>query len=188
MGRKAAIAAEASLPSPESKALWRARIEAVPGPETPTDADLREAMDSYHRLDQEELSRQSLDWYFATLPGFAAAREEDLVGAFSSAMFPALCDEQVARRVDDLLASGTKLPAGLSEQRIPAGDYACTLHVGPYESLPDVWGRLMNEWLPSSGYRVPDGGLSYELYLNDPSQVSKDQLRTELCAAVVRDI
>jgi AraC family transcriptional regulator len=102
---------------------------------------------------------------------------------------PATTPPEVLRSDAGLVVgAGTTLPAGLSEQRIPAGDYACTLHVGPYESLPGVWDRLITEWIPSSGYRVPAGGLSYELYLNDPSQVSKDQLRTELCAAVVRDL
>jgi aminopeptidase N len=115
MGEKAAIAAEASLPSPEIKAAWRARIEAVPGPERLADADLRVAMGSYHLLGQEELSQQALDWYFATLPSFAATRAEDLVEDFSSAMFPALCDERLIARVDRLLASGTKLPAAAAK-------------------------------------------------------------------------
>ncbi len=115
MGEKAAIAAEASLPSPEIKAAWRARIEAADGPERRADADLREAMGSYHLLGQEELSRLAVDWYFATLPSFAATRAEDLVEDFSGSMFPALCDEQVVARVDELLASGTKLPAAATK-------------------------------------------------------------------------
>lgn len=86
-----------------------------------------------------------------------------------------------------VVSQSTKLPSGLSEERIPAGDYAVTLHVGPYEKLPDVWARFMGEWLPSSGYRFADDGLSYELYLNDPTQVPKDQLRTELRIGVVRE-
>jgi len=36
----------------------------------------------------------------------------------------------------------------MSEQRLPAGRYACTLNVGPYEELGDVWGRFMGQWLP----------------------------------------
>jgi aminopeptidase N len=115
MGRKAAIAAEASLPSPETKTEWRARMEAAPGPESLADADLREAMGSYHPLGQEEIAKLSIDWYFATLPGFAATRDEDLVDDFSQTMFPALCDEQVVRRVDELLESGTKLPAAAAK-------------------------------------------------------------------------
>jgi aminopeptidase N len=115
MGEKAAIAADASLPSPETKAAWRARIEAADGPERRTDADLREAMGSYHVLGQEQLSELAVDWYFATLPTFAATRAEDLVEDFSGSMFPALCDEQVVRRVDELLASGAKLPAAVAK-------------------------------------------------------------------------
>jgi AraC family transcriptional regulator len=86
-----------------------------------------------------------------------------------------------------VVSASTKIPGGLTEQRIPAGDYASTVHVGPYEALPDVWARFIGEWLPSSGYAVTDDGLSYELYLNDPSQVPKEQLRTELRTAVVRE-
>ena len=115
MGRKASIRAEASLPSPEIKAAWRARMEATPGPEALADADLREAMGGYQQLGQEELSEQSVDWYFATLPRFAATRDEDLVDDFSKAMFPALCDEEVVRRADELLASGTKLSAAAAK-------------------------------------------------------------------------
>jgi aminopeptidase N len=111
MGEKAAIAAEASLPAADIKAAWRARIEAVDGPEHRPDADLRAAMRSYHVLGQEDLSRQAVDWYFETLPGIAAARAEDLVEDFAAAMFPALCDAQVIARIDALLASGPKLPA-----------------------------------------------------------------------------
>ena len=115
MGEKAAIAAEASLPSAEIKATWRARMEAADGPERRDDADLREAMAYYHQLGQEELSELAVDWYFATLPTFAATRAEDLVEDFSGAMFPALCDEEIVARVDELLASGAKLPAAVTK-------------------------------------------------------------------------
>jgi AraC family transcriptional regulator len=95
--------------------------------------------------------------------------------------------EQLRSDAGLVVGKATRIPSGLAEQRIPAGDYASTLHVGPYESLPDVWARLTGEWLSASGYRPADDGLSYELYLDDPSQVPKDQLRTELRMAVVRD-
>jgi AraC family transcriptional regulator len=95
--------------------------------------------------------------------------------------------EQLRSDAGLVVSKTTKLPGVLTERRIPAGEYASTLHVGPYEALPDVWARFTGEWLPSSGYRVADGGLSYELYLNDPSQVPKEQLRTELRSAVVRE-
>jgi AraC family transcriptional regulator len=71
------------------------------------------------------------------------------------------------------------VPAGLIDQRLSAGRYAMTVHVGPYDQLGEVWARLLGEWLPKSGHRIRSGA-SYELYLNDPTRVPKDQLRTEI--------
>jgi AraC family transcriptional regulator len=71
------------------------------------------------------------------------------------------------------------LPAGLVEQRIPGGRYACAIHVGPYEQLGDTWARFMGEWLPRSGHRIADGPC-YEVYLNDPTTTPKPELRTEM--------
>jgi AraC family transcriptional regulator len=71
------------------------------------------------------------------------------------------------------------IPAGLREQRLHAGRYACATHVGPYEGLPDVWRELLGQWLPLSGERLGKGA-NFEIYLNTPQDVPKEQLRTEL--------
>lgn len=71
------------------------------------------------------------------------------------------------------------MPEGLVEQHIPAGTYASTLHVGPYERLGDAWARFMGEWLPASGRRLGDGP-SFEVYLNMPGEVPPEELRTLL--------
>lgn len=71
------------------------------------------------------------------------------------------------------------LPDGLSEQHLPAGEFACTLHVGPYEQLGDTWARFMGEWLPASG-RCVGTGPSHEIYQNDPRTTPKAELRTTL--------
>jgi AraC family transcriptional regulator len=71
------------------------------------------------------------------------------------------------------------LPPELVEQRIPAGRYARTTHIGPYELLGDVWARFMGEWLPASGLALRPT-VSYELYRNTPAQVPREELRTEL--------
>jgi AraC family transcriptional regulator len=76
------------------------------------------------------------------------------------------------------LPENIPLPAGLSEQQVPSGRYATTLHVGPYERLGDAW-RLMREWLPANGHH-PGRGVSYEIYLNDPTKVPKAELKTQL--------
>jgi AraC family transcriptional regulator len=71
------------------------------------------------------------------------------------------------------------VPKGTVEERFPAGRYACTVHEGPYERLGDTWARFMGQWLPQSGHRIA-GPTGYEIYLNTPMDVPKEQLRTEL--------
>jgi len=78
-----------------------------------------------------------------------------------------------------VIGEDAKIPAGLAEQRIPAGRYACTTHIGPYEQLGDAWSRFMGRWLPQSGERMGEG-VSFEIYVNNPMDVPKEQLRTEL--------
>jgi AraC family transcriptional regulator len=76
------------------------------------------------------------------------------------------------------------IPEGMGEERLPAGRYACTLHVGPYEQLGDAWARFMGQWLPQSGERCKDAD-SFEIYLNNPMDVPKAELRTELYIPLV---
>ena len=77
------------------------------------------------------------------------------------------------------IPDGAPVPEGLTESRIAAGRYARATHTGPYEGLGDAWARLMGEWLPRSGHRVGDG-VAYELYRNNPTQVPREQLITDL--------
>lgn len=77
------------------------------------------------------------------------------------------------------ITSHAALPTPLVEQRLPAGRYAKTVHVGGYDKLPDTWARFLGEWLPESGERLGSGP-SYERYVNDPRQTPKDQLLTEI--------
>jgi AraC family transcriptional regulator len=71
------------------------------------------------------------------------------------------------------------IPEGLEEQRIHAGRYARTTHLGPYEHLADTWERFMGEWLPRSGNRFGQG-VSFEVYRNTPGQVPPEELRTDI--------
>jgi AraC family transcriptional regulator len=77
------------------------------------------------------------------------------------------------------VSEDTKLPDGVVEERLPAGRYARTTHVGSYETLGDTWARFMGEWLPRSGERVGPGS-AYEVYRNNPSNARPDELRTDL--------
>jgi AraC family transcriptional regulator len=78
-----------------------------------------------------------------------------------------------------VISRDAKVPQGMGEERIPAGRYARTTHVGPYEKLGDAWARFMGEWLPRSEHRVGEG-MSFEIYRNTPADTPKDKLRTEL--------
>lgn len=78
-----------------------------------------------------------------------------------------------------VISPHVEVPPELGEQRLPAGRYACTTHVGPYEQLGDTWARFMGEWLPRSGHRMRDG-VSYEIYRNTPADVPREKLETEL--------
>jgi len=78
-----------------------------------------------------------------------------------------------------VVGDDAKIPEGLTEKRIPAGRYACMTHVGPYEQLGDAWQRFMGQWLPASGERMGEG-TSFEIYVNNPMEVPKEQLITEL--------
>lgn len=78
-----------------------------------------------------------------------------------------------------VIPDGIAVPEGLVEQHLAAGQYACTLHIGPYEHIGDTWARLLGEWLPASGHRLGDGP-SYERYLNNPSNAAPSELRTEI--------
>jgi AraC family transcriptional regulator len=78
-----------------------------------------------------------------------------------------------------VVPEGVPVPDGLVEQRLPAGRYAMTTYVGPYERIGDTWARLLGQWLPASGERIAEGS-SYEVYRNTPADVPKEQLVTEL--------
>lgn len=88
-------------------------------------------------------------------------------------------EEQLRSDAGLVVSEDTTLPAELTERRLPAGRYACTVHVGPYERLGDTWARFMGEWLPASGHRLGEG-VSYEIYVANPMTTPQEELRTEL--------
>jgi AraC family transcriptional regulator len=76
------------------------------------------------------------------------------------------------------------LPDGLEQTRLTAGKYAVLSFKGPYEGLPDAWAWLYNDWLPASGER-PGPGIACEVYVNSPTDVAPEDLRTDICAPLV---
>ena len=74
--------------------------------------------------------------------------------------------------------AGTNVPTGLIERRVPPGKYASTIHVGGYDGLGKSWAALKQE-IAARGLRAT-GAVSYEVYLNDPTNAAPSELRTEL--------
>jgi AraC family transcriptional regulator len=77
------------------------------------------------------------------------------------------------------IPSQKKLPAGLTELKIPAGRYAHTTHTGPYTGLGEAWGYLRNEWLQQNREKLGKG-MSYEVYRNTPMNAKPNELVTDL--------
>ncbi|MBI4718543.1 MAG: AraC family transcriptional regulator [Planctomycetes bacterium] len=65
-------------------------------------------------------------------------------------------------------------------QDVAGGEYATTVHVGPYESLGQAYEGLCGGWLPQSGRELGEPPCM-EFYLNDPRTTPPDQLRTKVC-------
>ena len=64
-------------------------------------------------------------------------------------------------------------------QEIPDGEYAMTLHEGPYENLGGTYAALCGQWLPQSGRELRSAP-AIEVYLNSPFDTKPDDLRTEV--------
>ena len=69
----------------------------------------------------------------------------------------------------------------LGVQVIPAGEYAMTTHIGPFEKLGVTWAKLMGEWLPRSGRELRQAPC-LEIYLTDPENTDPEDLITAIYA------
>ena len=79
------------------------------------------------------------------------------------------------------IVGATPSPAA-EEHELPAGDWASTLHVGPYEELPVAYAALL-EHLRAHGLE-PVAPIA-ETYMNDPTQVPPAELVTRLAVATM---
>jgi len=121
MGQKAAISAEALIPTAEMKQKWLHALmdthRSLPL------AKLREAMKNYQVLNQEEWTRASMDPYFEALTQLAyssSIEDEEYSAEFAWQMFPSLCDPWVVEKTNLFLNSYTSvgsvstLPGGVA--------------------------------------------------------------------------
>jgi len=118
----------------------------------------------------------------------AAAGLQDAPGATMLAVYhddPALVPVADLRSEAALvLGGGTAVPPGLVELTLPAGRYAVTTHVGPYQFLGEAWAQLRQQ-VREAGQQPADQA-SYEIYRNTPETVPEAQLLTELYLPVAQ--
>ncbi|SDX36042.1 GyrI-like small molecule binding domain-containing protein [Roseicitreum antarcticum] len=67
----------------------------------------------------------------------------------------------------------------LAEATLKGGHYARLNYTGPYAAMRDAYRWLLGTWLPASGHEPGDAPI-FEAYLNDPSQVPQNELRTDI--------
>ncbi len=74
---------------------------------------------------------------------------------------------------------GKPLPASESilSGEIPGGKYASGIFTGPYGELSTIYDAI-SQWMQNNQYEPT--GTVYELYLNDPSTVAPQDLKTQI--------
>ncbi len=88
-------------------------------------------------------------------------------------------------RYDACIVAGDQVQAEgeVGIQTIPAGEYAVTIHRGPYSGLAQTYARLCGEWIPQHGRELRNAP-AVEIYRNNPSDTPPEQLVTEVCVPV----
>ncbi len=69
---------------------------------------------------------------------------------------------------------------------IPGGAFVTTMHGGPYEQLPEVYGRIGAAYLDRGGGELGPGP-AIEWYLDDPATTPPEHCRTEIWLRVAPD-
>ncbi len=68
---------------------------------------------------------------------------------------------------------------------IGGGEYAVTLHEGPYQKLGETYAQLYGSWFAVEGHE-PGPAPCLEFYLNDPESTEPEDLLTEVCVPIQR--
>ncbi|MCU0647395.1 MAG: AraC family transcriptional regulator [Gemmatimonadaceae bacterium] len=75
--------------------------------------------------------------------------------------------------------AAVSLPRGARLAVFPAGHYALTLHIGPYDQSDVAYVRLLGQVLPRRGVELASDAI-IEVYLNSPMDTPPEALRTEI--------
>lgn len=78
---------------------------------------------------------------------------------------------------------GTRVEGEVGAMTVPGGRFAVAHVEIDVTQYGEAWDRLIEEWLPRSGYQ-PDDRLCYELYLNDPEQHPEKKHIVDICEPI----
>ena len=78
-----------------------------------------------------------------------------------------------------------KLPGkgDIQPGEVSAGKAAACTHVGPYGTLPAAY-EALGRWMAQQ--KLEGDGTTYEIYLNDPQEVSPEELETQIVMPLKR--
>jgi len=76
-----------------------------------------------------------------------------------------------------IVPDGSKGEGEIAASELPAGKVVFYLHTGPYEKLPEVWGKLKTA-IEAKGMKSTRGG--WEIYMTDPGTTKPEDSKTEI--------
>jgi len=85
-----------------------------------------------------------------------------------------------------LVREGVAPSGEVGIQEVGPGEYAASVHVGPYNTLGNAYMRMCGEWLPASGRELASMP-AIEFYLNSPMTAAPSELRTEICLPLAQE-
>jgi AraC family transcriptional regulator len=81
-----------------------------------------------------------------------------------------------------VVPEGTEGEGEVKTQVIPGGLFAVAHVEIDHTQFADAWGALMG-WIQNSGY-IPNNGICYEIYLNDPDSHPEGKFIVDICEPV----
>jgi len=110
-----------------------------------------------------------------------ALRDENAVSAAVMHDDPLLVAEPDLRSdIGFIISEDTTLPDDFREVRIAPSRCAVLHFTGPYVGLFEAYQYLYGEWVPNNGVEISDSPI-YAMILEDPREVSPNDLRTDIC-------
>jgi len=134
-----------------------------------------------HRGDYQFLGRTISQLHARLALREIEVKADDAISAAVLYDDPFLVDEPDLRSdIGFILAAETALPEDFCEVIIAPSRCAVLHFKGPYVGLFEAYQYLYGHWVPNNGVELSDAPI-YAMILEDPREVSPNELRTEIC-------